>query len=252
MPLGNVRIVLVRPKSSGNVGAVARAMKNTGLRDLVLVAPRGFRRRSAAAMAVHADDVLDATRTERTLHAAVADCGWVLGTTCRAGGYRRRPRTPREVAAELVSVAGTNRVALVFGPEDHGLSNEELKLCHELVTIPTHSSYRSLNLAQAVLVVAYELFLAAHAPGADAAPLATSARMELLYENLRAALLEIGFLHGANPDHILFAVRRIFGRARLDDRDVAILLGVARQIRWFAAGGREVAAAKRRRGEPLK
>ena len=251
-PLERVRVVLVRPKSSGNVGAVARAMKNNGLGDLVLVDPRGYRRFPAAAMAVHASDVLDRMRRVGTLAEAVADCGWVVGTTCRPGSYRRRAKTPREAAAEIAGIASRNRVALVFGPEDHGLSNEDLKLCHELVTIPTHGDYASLNLAQAALVCFYELFLAVHPAREETATLATSERLEQMYERLRDALLRVGFLHGANPEHIMFTLRRIFGRARLEEREVAIWLGIARQIEWFAEGGREVAAEKRRRGVPLK
>jgi tRNA/rRNA methyltransferase len=227
-------------------------MKNMGLRDLTLVAPRGFRRFPAEAMAVHADDVLDRMSRVPTLAEAVADCGWVVGTTCRPGSYRRRPRSPREAASGIADVASRNRVALVFGPEDHGLSNDDLKLCHELVTIPTHGEYVSLNLAQAAQIFFYEIFLAIHPAREEAATLATSGRLEQMYGRLRDALLRIGFLHGANPDHIMFTLRRVFGRARLEDREVAIWLGIARQIEWFAEGGHEIAAEKRSRGAPLK
>lgn len=247
-----MRVVLVRPKTSGNVGAVARAMKNLGFSDLALVSPRRYRRSTAAAMAVHASDVLDASRRFETLGEAVADRVWVVGTTCRPGSYRRRTLAPREAGADVLSVARSGGVALVFGPEDHGLSNDDLKLCHELVTIPTHSSYPSLNLAQAVLVCLYEVFVARH-PSAPPSPrLATSARLERLYESIRRALLCIGFLHGQNPEHIMFSLRRVFGRARLDERELAIWLGIARQIEWFAEGGREVAADKHKRGARLK
>ena len=250
--LDRIRVVLVRPKSSGNVGSVARAMKNMGLTDLALVSPRRYRRFSAAAMAVHAEDVLDRSKVFRTLAEALADCAWVVGTTCRAGSYRRRAMSPRDAASEILAVAGRNRVALVFGPEDHGLANEDLKLCHELVTIPAHSAYPSLNLAQSALVCLYELFLARHPPRAEPVTLATSASLERMYEQLREALLRVGFLHGDNPDHIMFTLRRVFGRARLEEREVTIWLGVASQIRWFAEGGREVAAEKRSRGARLK
>ena len=252
MSLDRIRVVLVRPKSSGNVGSVARAMKNMGLTDLALVAPRRYRRFSAAAMAVHAEDVLDGMQVVRTLPEALGDCAWVVGTTCRPGSYRRRPISPREAAAEILAVAERNHAALVFGPEDHGLANDDLKLCHELVTIPAHSVYPSLNLAQSVLVCLYEIFLARHPPRAEPATLATSASLERMYESLREALLRIGFLHGDNPDHILFTLRRVFGRARLEQREATIWLGIARQIRWFAEGGREVAAEKRSRGARLK
>jgi tRNA/rRNA methyltransferase len=252
MSLERVRIVLVRPKSSGNVGSVARAMKNMGLADLRLVAPRRYRPASASTMAVHASDIVSRARRHASLAEAVADCSWVIGTTCRPGAYRAHALSPREAAAEVASVAATSAVALVFGPEDHGLSNEELKICHQVLTIPTHSEYSSMNLAQAVLVCAYELFLAEHPTRSEPVPLATSERLERMYAELRQALLAIGFLHGANPDHIVFTLRRIFGRARLDRREVAIWLGIARQIEWFAAGGRAVADEKRRKGLRLK
>ncbi len=247
-----IRIVLVRSKNSGNVGSVARAMKNMGLGDLRLVAPRRYRPAAAAAMAVHAVDVLERASRHRSLREAVADCGWVVGTTCRPGPYRSRTLTPREAAAELLTVGAAHPVALVFGPEDHGLSNEELKVCHELVTIPADSGYPSLNLAQAVLVCVYELFLVRHPFRAPGPALATSERLERLYDQLGRALLRIGFLHGANPDHIMFTLRRVFGRARLDAREASIWLGIARQIEWFAESGRELTEEKRRKGLPLK
>jgi tRNA/rRNA methyltransferase len=252
MSLESIRIVLVRPKNSGNVGSVARAMKNMGLADLRLVAPRGYRPAGAATMAVHAGDILARAGRYDSLGEAIADCAWVLGTTCRPGPYRSRPLTPREAAAELLAVAAADPTALVFGPEDHGLSNEELKLCNELMTIPADSAYPSLNLAQAVLVCAYELFLARHPARATGPTLATSERLERMYAQLRRALLRIGFLHGANPDHIMFTLRRVFGRARLDAREVAIWLGIARQIEWFAESGRAVTEQKRRKGLRLK
>jgi tRNA/rRNA methyltransferase len=244
----SLRVVLVRPKSSGNVGSVARAMKNFGMSDLVLVAPRRFRRFPADAMAVHGRELLDSMRTVETLADAVADCGWVVGTTCRPGLYRERARTPREIAAELHAVAAKNRVALVFGPEDTGISNDDLKLCHELVTIPTSPAYASLNVSQAALLFLYEVHLAGRSSRAEPT-LATSARLERMYGRLRDALVAIGFLPETNPEHILFGIRRMFGRARLQERDVRIWLGVARQIEWFATGGREVIAKKRAEGK---
>jgi tRNA/rRNA methyltransferase len=246
-----LRVVLVRPKSSGNVGSVARAMKNFGASDLVLVAPRRFRRFSADAMAVHGRELLDSMRIVDSLAEAVADCGWVVGATCRAGSYRRRPRTPREAAREIRSVAARNRVALVLGPEDTGLANEDLKLCHELVTIPTDASYPSLNVAQAALLCLYEIHLARR-PARPEPALASSARLEQMMERLRDSLLAVGFLPETNPDHILFALRRMFGRARMEERDVRIWLGIARQIEWFATGGREVVAKKRAEGRRVR
>ncbi len=274
MAIDNIRIVLVRPRGAANVGAVARAMKNTGLRELVLVRPapalahslparevpgraaRGVPAASgpterapgaapfwAKAMAVHAADVLQAVRQVDTLGAAVADCGLVVGTTCRDGLYRAAAEPPRTVAPRMVAAATTNRVALVFGPEDHGLSNEDLKACQQLIVIPTDPAYPSLNLAQAVMVCCYELYLAwQQAAALAAAPaLAPAGRVEFMFRRLRAAFLSIGFLHADNPDHILYAFRRMLGRAQMEERDLRIWLALARQIEWFGRGGWRIA-----------
>lgn len=236
MSLTNLRIVLVRPKHSGNIGAVARAMRNLGVYDLALVNPDQLCRESAAIMAVHARDLLDTMQVHTSLRAAVADCEVVVGTTCRPGLYRDGALTPRALAPQLVTDAAVNRVALVFGPEDSGLFNDDLRLCHRLMTIPTDATYASLNVAQAVLLCCYEMFLAAHGEVSTLPrPLAVAERQELMYEKLKGALLKIGFLHSNNPEHIMFALRRLLGRAGLEERDVQILLGLARQIDWYAS-----------------
>jgi tRNA/rRNA methyltransferase len=247
MRLGNIRIVLVRPRGAANVGAVARAMKNMGLRDLVLVQPALGHSFWTRAMAVHADDVLQRVRRVDSLAAAVADCGLVVGTTCRDGLYRAGAEPPRSAAPRIVAAAASNVVGVVFGPEDHGLSNEDLKACHQLIAIPTDPAYPSLNLAQAVMVCCYELFLAAQRDGVTApvaAPLASARRVDFMLQRLQAAFLSVGFLHPDNPDHIMFAFRRMLGRVQLEERDVRILLALARQIEWFGRGGWEVVAAR--------
>jgi tRNA/rRNA methyltransferase len=241
--LENIRIVLVRPKRSGNIGATARAMGNMGVHDLALVSPARINRFWADTMAVHAKEVLAHMRIHATLREAVADCGLIVGTTCRGGLYRDWSLAPRAMAPEIVTAACTNRVALVFGPEDHGLSNDDLRLCQRLITIPSHPTYPFLNVAQAVLLCCYEIFLAAtHEEKEEGRLLVSAERMELMYEKLKGALLKIGFLHSDNPEHIMFAFRRIFGRAGLEDRDVRILLGLAHQIVWYADSGWEVRA----------
>jgi tRNA/rRNA methyltransferase len=248
MPLRNIRIVLVQPRGGANVGAAARAMKNMGLDDLVLVRPAIVRQFWSKAMAVHAEEVLSRARRYDALGDAVADCGLVVGTTCRGGLYRRAAEAPRAAAPRIVAAARSNRVALVFGPEDHGLDNEDLKLCQQLITIPTSPGYASLNLAQAVVVCAYELRLAAGADATTTPVLATAERVEFMFQRLQAAFLSIGFLHGDNPDHIMFAFRRVLGRAQLEEPDVQIWLGLARQIEWFGRGGWRTMAERHERG----
>ncbi|MBI3249715.1 MAG: RNA methyltransferase [Deltaproteobacteria bacterium] len=239
MSLNNLRIVLVRPQYSGNIGAVARAMRNMGLGDLALVNPAPIQRAQAEMMAVHAREVLDAMQVYPSLRVAVGECGFVVGTTCRTGLYRDTVVSPRDLAPHIVEASRANRVALVFGPEESGLSNDDLRVCHRLMTIPTDSGYLSLNVSQAVLVCCYEVFLASREEPLPAVvrPSATAEQQELMYEKLKQALLRIGFLHRENPEHIMFALRRIFGRAALEERDVRILLGMARQISWYATDG---------------
>jgi tRNA/rRNA methyltransferase len=234
----NLRIVLVRPQYSGNIGAVARAMRNFSVNDLALVNPAPVHRAQADMMAVHAREVLDLMQIHSSVQAAVADCGLVVGTTCRSGLYRENTVTPRTLAPYILAMTATNRVALVFGCEDSGLSNDELRHCHRLMTIPTDATYTSLNVAQAVLLCCYEVFHATHEDGTEVRrSLAVAERQELMYEKLKHALLKVGFLHKENPEHIMFAFRRIFGRAGLEERDVRILLGMARQIEWYATRG---------------
>lgn len=247
--------MLFHPRSPGNIGAAARALKNMGFADLRIVAARKPGGGAALKMAVHGRDVLDAARVYPDLKSALADCTVTVGTTARQGLYRSAARPPREAIAELAVLAPPNRIAFIFGPEDFGLTNRELKLCQRLITIPAAPDYRSLNLAQALLIVAYELRLACAAPFADnAAPsrLAAAVEIDAMFGRMARALVRIGFLPANNPDHIMFAIREIFGRTRLMAREVDILNGIARQIEWFARGGRETAAAKRRAGKRLR
>jgi tRNA/rRNA methyltransferase len=236
MSLAQVRIVLVRPQYSGNIGAVARAMRNFGLCQLTLVNPAPLHRADANMMAVHARDILDTMQVCTSLRAATSDCGLVVGTTCRPGLYRADAVPPRTFAPAIVTAAVANHVAVVFGPEDSGLSNDDLRYCHRLISIPTDPTYTSLNVAQAVLLCCSEIFLAAQQEDVlSPRSLAVAEQQELMYEKLKHALLSIGFLHKDNPEHIMFAFRRIFGRAGLEERDVRIVLGLARQIEWYAS-----------------
>lgn len=247
--------VLVRPRAAGNIGAAARALKNMGFSDLRLVAPARFDAGRAAAMAVHARDVVGSARVYEELGAALADRTLSVGTTCRPGLYRSGTRPLREVADELVSRAAVNRVAIIFGCEEHGLTNRELALCQRLVTIPSAAPYPSLNLAQAVMLFAYELRMAADggAPApASSEPFVAAGAAEAMLKRLERALVGIGFLPEDNPGHIMFALRALFGRSGLTARELDILNGVASQIRWIAGGGRETLLAKRRAGRKLR
>ncbi len=255
-----IAFVLFKPQSAGNIGAAARALMNMGFADLRLIAPEadGKRaRRDAAIMAVHAQDLLAGARTYPDLAAALDDRTLTVGTTCRAGPYRSGALKLHDTAAELAALRG-ERVAVIFGPEDRGLTNNELKLCQRLIRIPTASGYSSINLAQAVMLVAYELMIAGGAAGRrDAAPdripkRAETTAIDAMFERLARALTAIGFLPEDNPDHIMFTLRAIVARSGLDTRELDIFNGIARQIGWFAGGGHEKIAAKRRAGRRLR
>ena len=237
MNLDQFRIVLTRPLYSGNVGAVCRAMKNMGFSDLAIVTPTlGLPELELRKMALHAISVYEGHRPFATLADAVADCPVVAGTTARAGIYREHAHTLRDAAPELAAASVSGRVALVFGPEDNGLSNEEIALCTRLIQIPSTDAYRSINLAQAVMLVCYEFFIAADTfePIAERSGEATSGQREQLYIMWRKMLLDTGFMHDQTADHMMQGVRRIFSRGALTDNDIRILMGVARQAQWCA------------------
>jgi tRNA/rRNA methyltransferase len=235
--LTNVRIVLVEPLYSGNVGSVCRAMANMGLCELTLVAPQivdGWE--EGKKLAVHATDVLDARREVATLAEAIGDCVVVAGATARLGLYRQHVRTPREVAPELVKAAGDARIALVFGREDKGLFNEEIGMCTHLIRIPTAPAYISLNLAQSVMVCCYELFIALgdyEAPQEKSVIAPAGHRIKLM-EMWRHMLLRIGYMEPDKADHMMQGFQRIFTRGAVTEDDIHMLMGVARQAEWAA------------------
>jgi TrmH family RNA methyltransferase len=226
----SIRIVLVEPQHPGNIGAAARAMKNMGLRDLHLVRPSLFPHAEASARASGADDVLSTACVHEHFDQAIADCGLVVGTSAR---QRHLPWTlvePREAAAQIVQASRTGNVAIVFGAERTGLTNTELERCNLLLTIPTASDYSSLNLAMAVQVVSYELWLASR-PGAPPpperdVPLSSAEEMTRLYAHLEQVLEEIDFKDRTGGGHLMTRIRRLFNRAQLDQNEMNILRGI--------------------------
>jgi tRNA/rRNA methyltransferase len=251
--LANIRIVLIRPRGSGNIGSIARAMKNMGQSELAIVGEARTRSFWARAMAVHGREILENAEVYNSLREAIADCTLVIGTTCRSGLYRKHSRTPRELAPDILAAAQTGKVALIFGPEDHGLSNKDIEHCQQLMTIPAHPDYQSLNVAQAAIICLYELYIESLAPrqtsGIQRAP---AEDVERLFDRMRAVLLKIGFLDSENPEHMLLAFRRILGRAGLEDKDVRIFTGLFRQIEWYTDQGWKVLEEKRRRGVKVR
>jgi tRNA/rRNA methyltransferase len=232
------RIVLVRPAIAANLGAVARVMRNFGLTDLRLVAPHADPlAEPARTLSTHGEAILHAAQSVPDLGAAVADCVLVAGTSARTGGpFRRQPVvTPRQLMPALAAAAASGPVALVFGPEQTGLTNAEVTRCHWLVTIPADEAYPVLNLAQAVAICAYELYQTWPAARPLSAPrdIAPFALQERLYARLREVLTDIHFLWGDNADTLLHALRHLLGRAQPSTQEVELLLGLARQLRWY-------------------
>jgi len=231
------RVVLVRPAFGGNIGAAARVMANFALSDLVLVAPRvALSDRTARAMSTKGEPILDAARVVESPAEAVADCVFVAGTTARAEGlYRGQASTePGAVLAELIARGAHGPTALMFGPEDHGLTNDEIALCTRFLTLPAHEDYPVLNLAQAVAIVCSDWFRASQAPPAIAPnPPANVAHTERMFTMLQDALTRVGFLFGPDPRHLMFALRNVVHRAGATSGETDILIGLARQIRWY-------------------
>jgi len=227
----SIRIVLVAPSHPGNIGAAARAMKNMALTQLVLVRPRLFPDPEATARASGADDVLAQARVVGSLAEALEGCGLVAATTSRDRDQYFRVRDVRAAAAHILAEAQRAPAAVVFGAERTGLTNEELESAHVLIRIPANPAYASLNLAMAVQLVSYELFRArgAAVPAGEplAAPLASAAEMQRLFEHLGAVLEEIDFRDRTQSGtHLMSRIRRFLQRAELDQNEVNILRGI--------------------------
>lgn len=230
-----IRIVLTEPSHAGNIGAAARAMKTMGLTDLRLVAPREFPSADATARASGADDILAAARSVASLPQAIDDCVYVVGASARIRSLAWPSLDPRACAAELWARVPAGPVAVVFGPEQSGLTNEDLARCQALVHIPANPDYSSLNLAMAVQVICYEIRMAQ--PGAIAeggldgeeprdAPLATAEELEVFHAYLEDVMRRAGYLNPDHPRQLKLRLRRLFNRARLDRTELNILRGL--------------------------
>lgn len=241
--LDRIRIVLVRPIRSGNVGAACRAMANMGLSDLAVVGPAcDLSDAQAQGFAARAKPLLERARVVDSIPAALDGCITTFATSAKAGLYRRQAGLTATAAAELTAqTASHGRVAFAFGPEDRGLRMPELLHFDRVVEIPADPDYPALNLAAAVTVVCYELRQAwLRAQGRPPwtpidEPLATDDRKRVLYARLFDAFDRIGFFGGQqNPDHLKHALRRVFGRADLTVNEADVLIGMAQQIHWYA------------------
>jgi TrmH family RNA methyltransferase len=241
----SIRFILVAPSHPGNIGAAARAMKTMGLDDLWLVAPERYPHAEATALASGASDVLQRARVVATLDEAVCDCALVLGTSARLRTGLYWPGfTPREAAPKLLEAAGEGIAAVVFGTERTGLTNAEFERCNALIHIPANPAYESLNLGQAVQIVAYELRCATELSvprPRRLVPLAPAAELDLLTAHLDEVLAAVEFTDRAGGPHLLKRFARIFGRAELDQHEVNMLRGLLAAVlaKRRAAGSAE-------------
>ena len=238
-PLDNIRIVLVNPKAPGNIGWSARGLKNMGLSRLYLVNPVEYPMEEVKPFAFGAEDVLKEARVFGSLREALSEARFAVATTRRTGKHRRPSYYLRDGAARVVAAAQTNIVAVVFGGEQSGLSNEEISLCDTIVTIPHESTYPSLNLSHAVTLVCYEIYLASQGePLLPLLDLASREEVEGMLEHVRRALSAMGYEKEGERDVleiITTSLKRIFGRSGLERRDVNTIRGICRRIETITA-----------------
>ncbi len=241
MNFKSIRIVLVETSHPGNIGSTARAMKTMGLSRLYLVSPVCFPEKRANEMAAGADDVLENAVVTSSLSEALIGCQLIFATSARARDIGLPGFTPSDCAQKIASFSEDTEIALVFGRERSGLSNQELLQCHYHIHIPTDETFSSLNLSQAVQIMAYEIRMQALSPKALTVhkqdKLATSEQIELFYQHLDSVLISIDFLKLSNPKRLQQRLRRLFNRATLEHMEVNILRGILTHIEYAIAKG---------------
>jgi len=230
----NITIVLHQPRHPENIGSVARAMCNMGFSWLVVIDPPDYNRNKILKLATHAaSDVVDKTSIYTDLKNALSHFNYVVGATARLGGQRQVVNNPSKLAQKLVPISIENRIAILFGPEDRGLSNDDIRYCHALVNIPT-SEFSSLNLAQAVMIICYEIFIAGLEKNTEFTPrLASRHELDGMYDQLKDILVRISYINPENPDYWINKLRRFFSRIQLRAKEVSIIRGICRQIDWY-------------------
>ena len=229
----SIFIILVRPRFPENIGSVARAMKNMGFHRLTIVDGCSPLHMNAYKLASGAEDILERAEEFPTLREAISELGYVVGTTSRKGKERNPLLTPQALVKKIVPLSVRNSIGLVFGSEKEGLTNEELSLCHLHVRIPSSEPFPSLNLAQAVMVLCYELFQSSLTISEHPIQLAQAEPLERMFEHMGKTLVDIGFLDPHHPKKIMRVLRKLFGRSQLEEREVQILEGIWSQMDWY-------------------
>ncbi len=232
--LENITIVLNQPRYPENIGSSARAILNMGISKLVVVNPVNFDMRKIMKLATHmASGIIGNIQIYDDLRKALSPFGYVVGTTARLGGERQQVAQPSTMAEKLVPISQNNRIAILFGAEDRGLTNEDIRFCHALINIPT-AEFASLNLAQAVMIICHHLFTTSNEKTSAFAPrLASRHELDGMYDQLKNILVRISFINHENPDYWMKNIRRFFTRLQLRAREVSIIRGICRQIDWY-------------------
>lgn len=232
----NISIVLYKPKYAGNVGSIARVAKNMGIGNIIVVGAADLDREEMERRSTHlALDMVEQITYYDEIGEALADFQHIVGTTARLGKGRGPFNTPRKIAESIVNISRKNKVALLFGPEDRGLANDELRYCQTVVTIPSSREFKSLNLSHAVMILCYEIYTASLPATEEVKPKwARSDELEGMYGQIKTMLSDIGFLNPENPDYWMMHLRRFFARSGLLAREVKIIRGICRQLEWSA------------------
>jgi tRNA/rRNA methyltransferase len=233
--LDNIHIVLHKPRYPENIGSAARAMWNMGLRQLVVVAPENFNTTQVLKLSTHeAAHIVEQAHHHDQLGEALSGYHYVVGTTARLGKQRQVIQKPEHLADHLIPISQKNRIAILFGPEDSGLSNENIRYCHALLNIPT-ADFSSINLAQAVMIVCYALYTSGLEDPMSFEPrLASRRELDSMYEQLKDILVRISYINPENPDYFMNNLRRFFTRLQLRAKEVTIIRGLCRQVDWYA------------------
>ena len=233
--LDNISIVLHKPRYSENIGAVARSMRNMGINHLVVVDPPKYELEKVVKLATHvALDIIENIKFFTNLQDALAPYNYVVGATARLGGQRQIISSPSQLAQKLIAISKENRIAILFGTENRGLTNEDIRYCHTLVNIPT-AELPSINLAQAVMILCYEIFMASRQETEEHVPrLARRHELDGMYAQLKDILIRINYINPENPDYWMNKLRHFFTRLQLRAKEVSMIRGLCRQVNWYA------------------
>ena len=248
LTLSNISVILVGTLQGGNIGSVARAMHNMGLRNLKLVNPERFLNPECQRMAGKAMNIVREAKVYSSLEKAIAKEHVLVGTTsARDRKPKQRFCTPREIASIVYKYAQSQRLGLVFGPERGGLTDDQLAHCQYLAHVPANSDYPVLNLAQAVMILAYEIFQLKGSQLQEHSPLASAKQRARMFTHVEQTLIAIGFLSSGHPAPTMRTIRRLFGRAELAPRDVQIIRGIMSHMEWYVRRGCQLPAQKVRK-----